>query len=439
MFIRRTQTRSTTEHYFTFRLVRSERTGPKVRQRTLLNLGRHFDVDQSDWPVLCQRIDDILAGQLPLSPDCPPALESHAQRIAAQLLAHERVGTPASSAGRGRDVQHLDVDSLELIRPRSVGVEHVGLWAMEQLGLRTLFEELGMGASMSAAAVGSIIARMAQPGSERAARRWLGERSALGELLGVEFATFGPMRLYRASDALMAHREAIEHHLFDRAMDLFDLHPTVTLYDLSNTYFEGEARRQPKALRGHSKDKRTDCPLLTLGLVLDASAFVRRSQVFAGNVREHHTLAEMLDALDAPRAALVVMDRGIATEERLQWLREHRYRYLVVSRERTRHFDPEVALRIETASKHGVHLHKVLCDDAQEVRLYCFSEERAAKERGIAERFARRFESALTELSEGLSKPRTRKRLDQVWQRIGRLKGEKPRHRPALRHRARHR
>ena len=220
----------------------------------------------------------------------------------------------------------------------------------------------------------------------------------------------------------MAHREAFEHHLFERAMDLLDLHPTVTLYDLTNPYFEGEARGQAKALRGHSKDKRTDCPLLTLGLVLDASGFVRRSQVFAGNVREHHTLAEMLDALDAPRDALVVMDRGLATEDRLHWLREHRYRYLVVSRERTRHFDAQAALRIETASKHGVHLHKVLSDDGEEVRLYCFSEQRAAIERGIAERFARRFESALTELSEGLSKPRTRKRLDQVWQRIGRLK-----------------
>ena len=418
--------------------MRSERSGAKVRQRTLLNLGRHFDVARSDWPVLCRRIDDILAGQLSLPPDCPPALESHAQRIAAQLLAHERVGTPASSAGRGRDVQHVDIDSLELIRPRSVGVEHVGLWAMDQLGLRTLFEELGMGASMSAAAVGSIIARMAQPGSERAARRWLGERSALGELLGVEFATFGPMRLYRASDALMTHREAIEHHLFDRAMDLFDLHPTVTLYDLSNTYFEGEARGQAKALRGHSKDKRTDCPLLTLGLVLDASGFVRRSQVFAGNVREHHTLAEMLEALHAPRAALVVMDRGIATEDRLRWLREHGYRYLVVSRERTRYFDAQAALRIETASKHGVHLHKVLSDDGQEVRLYCFSEERAAKERGIAERFAKRFEDALSQLSEGLSKPRTRKRLAGLAAHRP-AQGEKPRHRPALRHRARHR
>ena len=421
MFIRRTRTRSIGE-YFTFRLVRSERTGDQVRQRTLLNLGRHFDVAPSEWPALCRRIDELLAGQLPLPPDGPPALESHAQRITALLLAGERIGAASSPASQRHDFQHVDVDSLELIRPRSVGVEHVGLWAMDQLGLRTRLEALGIGASVRTAAIGSIIARMARPGSERATRRWLGERSALGELLGVDFETMGPMRLYRASDALMAHREAIEHPLFDRAMDLFDLHPTVTLYDLTNTYFEGEASGQPNARRGHSKDKRTDCPLLTLGLVLDASGFVRRSQVFAGNVREHHTLAAMLDALNAPRGALVVMDRGIATEDRVRWLREHQYRYLVVSRERTRHFDADAALSIETASHHRVHLHKVLSDDGQEARLYCFSEARAAKERAIVERFAQRFEAALTRLSDGLSKPRTHKRTDQLWQRIGRLK-----------------
>ena len=422
MFIRRTRTRSIGERYFTLRLVRSERIGSTVRQRTLLNLGRHFDVAQSDWPVLCRRIDELLAGQWPLPLDGPPALESHAQRITALLLAGERIGAASSPASPRHDFQHVDVDSLELIRPRSVGVEHVGLWAMDQLGLRTRLEALGIGASLRAAAIGSIIARMAKPGSERATRRWLGERSALGELLGVDFETMGPMRLYRACDALMAHREAIEHHLFDRAMDLFDLHPTVTLYDLTNTYFEGEAGLQPNARRGHSKDQRTDCPLLTLGLVLDASGFVRRSQVFAGNVREHHTLAQMLDALNAPRGALVVMDRGIATEDRVRWLREQGYRYLVVSRERTRHFDADAALSIETASHHRVHLHKVLSDDAQEVRLYCFSQARAAKERAIVERFAQRFEAALTKLSNGLSKPRTHKRTDQVWQRIGRLK-----------------
>ena len=148
MFIRRTRTRSIGDSYFTFRLVRSERTGSKVRQRTLLNLGRHFEVAQNDCPALCRRIDELLAGQTPLPGDSPPALESHAQHIAAQLLARERVGAVCAPASHRSDVQHVDVDSLELLRPRSVGVEHLALWAIDQLGLRTRLEELGTGASL---------------------------------------------------------------------------------------------------------------------------------------------------------------------------------------------------------------------------------------------------------------------------------------------------
>ena len=98
----------------------------------------------------------------------PPALESHAQRITALLLAGERIGAASSPASQRHDFQHVDVDSLELIRPRSVGVEHVGLWAMDQLGLRTRLEALGIGASVRTAAIGSIIARMVRPSSERA-------------------------------------------------------------------------------------------------------------------------------------------------------------------------------------------------------------------------------------------------------------------------------
>ena len=110
---------------------------------------------------------------------------------------------------------------------------------------------------------------MGQPGSERASWRWLCERSGLGELLEVDFEAMSLMRLYRVSDALMAHREAIEKHLFEQVTELFGLGHTVTLYDLTNTFFEGEAADQPKAQRGHSKEKRSDCALLTLGLVLD--------------------------------------------------------------------------------------------------------------------------------------------------------------------------
>ncbi len=198
-------------------------------------------------------------------------------------------------------------------------------------------------------------------------------------------------------------------------------------------------RGQAKALRGHSRDKRTDCPLLTLGLVLDASGFVRHSQVFAGNVRAHHTRAEMLDALDAPRPARVVMDRGIATEERLPWLREQGDRDRVVSRKRTRPFDPEAMLRIETASKHGVHLHKGLSDDAQEVRLYGFSEERAAKEH----RHRRVLRPALRERAHrtlrGAVQTPDPDTTRQALAAHRPAQGDKPRHRPALRHRPRHR
>ena len=328
MFIRRTRTRTGErgEVYYSHRLVRSERTGEKVRQRTLLNLGSDFPVERRHWAVLCARIQRLLDRQAELVPlTCPEEVERHAQRLVAQLL------NGAASGGGGRpDLQTVDVGSLELVRPRSVGVEHVGLWAMERLGLEALLERLGFNGTQRALAMASVIARMAQPGSERASWRWLCERSALGELLGVDFERMSMMRLYRASDALMARRAAIEAQLFDRVTDLFGLRHTVTLYDLTNTFFEGEAAAQPRAERGHSKEKRSDCPLLTLGLVLDGSGFVRRSEVFSGAVNEDRTLASMLDALGAPADALVVMDAGVATEANIAWLRENGYRYLAV-------------------------------------------------------------------------------------------------------------
>ena len=114
----------------------------------------------------------------------------------------------------------------------------------------------------------------------------------------------------------------------------------------------------------------------------------------------------MLEALDAPPGARVVLDRGIATEEQVGWLKENGYRYIVVSRERRRRFDAEAATAHRTRRGGTVHLHKVDDPDGGEVRMYCYSEERAEKERGIVERFAQRFEKDLQALHEGLSRPR---------------------------------
>ncbi len=424
MFIRRTQTRSISsgQTYFTHRLVRSRRLSGKVRQQTLLNLGSHFPIPRQDWPLLCRRLDQILSGQLPLLAEVSTPLEVEAQRMAERLLQGEADVMGTGGEAPSEDLQTVEVGSVELMRPRSVGVEQVGCWVLEQLGVMKLLAELGLNGPMRAAAMGAIVGRLARPGSERATWRWLSRRSGLGELLDFDFETLSLMQMYRASDALMKHREAIERHLFIRAMGLFDLEPRVTLFDLTNTFFEGKAARQPKAQRGHSKEKRSDCRLLTLGLVLDGAGFVRRSEVFAGRVDEHSTLAGMLEALEAPRGALVVMDRGVATEDRIGWLQQEGYRYLVVSRQGRRQFDPEAAVTVETASKKTLQLHKQVSDDGKEVRLYCRSQERAEKERGILERFSRRFEQGLTRLSEGLSRPRTPKGVGKVRERIGRLK-----------------
>ena len=340
----------------------------------------------------------------------------------AGLLCARRAEVVATKGGenRPRDWRHVDVHSLKSVRPRTVGVEHVGLWAMQQVGLPDLFEQLEFRRSVRDAATGSIIGRLAQPASEHATQSWLAKSSGLDEFVGGSYEQMGSMQLYRASDMLIRHQEAMEEHLFDRAVDLFDLTPTVTLYDLTNTFFEGSASGIDKARHGHSKEKRFDCPLLTLALVVDASGFVRRSKVFKGNVREDCTLAEMLEALKTPRGARVVMDRGIATEERIQWLREHGYRYVVVSRQRKRIFDSEAAQTIKTAAGDNLELYREASED--EVRLYCKSKPRAEIERAITAKRAKSFEEALQELSDGLLRPKTHKRLDWVWERIGRMK-----------------
>src|ERR1035437_3694854 len=439
MFIRKTATRnkSANESYFTFRLVTSERTGKQVRQITLLNLGRQFALPQSDWPRLCARIEALLGGQAGMLPE-PEIIETLAQRYAARLIVAgpgptatepappavppARSGSPAKSTAPDTVFAEVDVASFELSHPRSAGVEAAGLAAMDWLGIDPILRDLGFNGIQRAAVAGSLIGRMAAPGSELATWRWLGERSALGELLGVNFDTMPLMQLYRTSDLLVRHRDKIETMLFTNIQDLFGLPVTVTLYDLTNTYFEGTAAGNKKAARGWSKEKRSDCPLVTLGLVLDGSGFVRRSKMFAGNVAESTTLEDMLKGLTAPKGALVIMDAGIATAANIAWLKKQEYHYLVVSRERGRQFDPDQAVDTLTASNETIQLQRVLNADGTEVRLYCHSTGRDTKETAISGRFVTRFETGLTKLAAGLSKPRAQKKLADIQQRIGRLK-----------------
>jgi hypothetical protein len=257
------KSRQSGEPYFTYRLCESERVGGKVKQRTLLNLGRHFTLPREQWSELSARIEQLLdrrrGKRLLLELELSEELERQAQRYVAQIVV-KRGKAPAEAPTPAGDVQTVDLDSLELVRPRSIGVEHAALSAMISLGLLDKLSELGFNRHQLAAAVGNIIGRMAAPGSEAATHQWLQQRSGLGDLLCYDYEGMSADRLYQASDLLWQHREALEAHLYGAEKALFQFEDTITLYDLTNTYFEGEARGNPLAKRGRSKEKCSDCP-----------------------------------------------------------------------------------------------------------------------------------------------------------------------------------
>ena len=325
------------------------------------------------------------------------------------------------------DYQEIDLETIQMSRPRSVGSEHVVLEALRSLELDKKLKLLGFNGPQTAAAIGTIIGRSCQPGSEAATHTWLQERTALGELIEYDFKKLSLYGMYKISDMLLDQKAAIESHLYDRERDLFGLQETITLYDLTNTYFEGQSKANTFGAHGHSKEKRSDCPLVTLGLVLDSSGFPRRSHVYEGNVTESKTLAEMLHGLEKGGATIalkptVVMDAGIATEENITWLKEHCYPYLVVSRKKHREFDEKSSVIVKNDDECTVRAQKVFDEETQETLLYCHSTQREKKDQAIGNRFLRRFEEELQKLAKGLDKKRCLKKYDKVMVKIGRLK-----------------
>ncbi len=424
MYIRRTSIKSRKDgsQYYTYRIVESKRTEKSVRQHTLLNLGADFSLPREQWPDLAKRIEGILSGQQSLL-DINSNIEKLAQQYASRIIVSRQDVSTSGDA----DFREVDIDSLEMIRPRSVGREHVTLEALRFLGLDKKLQELGLNGPQTSAAIGTIIGRACEPGSELATHRWLQERSGLGELIGFDFNNLSLYGFYNISDLLLKKKAAIEHHLYNQEQNLFGLQETITLYDLTNTYFEGQCKANAHAANGHSKEKRSDCPLVTLALVLDSSGFPRRSHVYEGNVTESKTLSEMLQDLEkggvtTVRKPTVVMDAGIATEDNVDWLKENEYPYLVVSKKKHREFDKAASVVVKDDDECTVRVQKVLDEETQETLLYCHSTMREKKDQAISDRFVKRFEEALEKLNSGLHKKRCLKKYTKVMEKVGRLR-----------------
>ena len=424
MYIRKTKKidPQSGREYFFLQLVESVRTERGPRQRILLNLCAELDLDANELKELANRIEEIAAGQQSfLLP--PEKIETLAQSFASRLVKSHLNSCPrAHKCQSEQDWQTIDANSIEHYEPRSIGCEHLLHHVAKQLKLDGALERLGLTPSQTALALGVICARAIVPASERASLNWLQTQSGLGELLNFDFNRISLTHFYRISDTLIKYKESLETHLRQRQNELHGRPSTMVLYDLTNTYMEGQARSNPKAQYGRSKEKRTDCRLVTLGLVLDEHGFYIRSKFLPGNISEPTTLKEAVEALNEPGQLfkpVVVMDAGIASEENLRWLKENQFQYVVSARQDAPSI--ELAGELTEASESGV---RVAFTDATEedLWLYCESPAKEATASQMKTLFQQRFEEDLRKFASRLVKPRGNKSLLKTHERLGRIK-----------------
>ncbi len=451
MYIIKTQSKSkknSEDKYYTYRLMESLRVGDKVKKITLLNLGSDFSVEKRDWKILSDRVNDIL-NQTPSLFEMDSLLESLAQQYATKIIASKakvvniiKEGDDASSGeNKSKDnedkYKEIDTTTVKNSDVKSIGVENILYETIKELELVDKFKELGLTNIQINSAIGTLVAKATNPSSEAKAFDWLCSKSAINELIGCDFNNISSNSIYRISDKLYANKEEIEEHLYSRQKEIFNYRETITLYDLTNTYFEGSAKGIERAVRGRSKEKRSDAPIITLGVMLDSSGFVRKSEIFDGNVSEGKTFQEMLERLQVPSKdktllntipSLVVMDAGIATQANIDYLVANGYEYIVVSRKKDKSFDETKAKPVKLNSKDEVivRAQKVINEETGEIELFVHSKDRELKEAAMQKRVQDLFLEKLQYLKDGLVIKGRTKSYEKVLESIGRHKGKYP-------------
>ena len=414
------------------RLVESFRTPRGPRQRTLMNLGK-LDLPKDQWKELANRIEEIAHGQSQRLIQLPhEEVEALAQHFA-QLLIRKRLTekTPEPSTEEDQDFHSVNVNGIASSETKFIGPEHVGLEAMRSLGFFDLFGQLGFTETQCDFATLLIVGRLVHPSSERELSRYATEQSGLDELLQSSFAHIGQNALYRASDLLIDNKDIIERFLRRRSKEIFSLKETIILYDLTNTYFAGEASAYEKAKRGKSKQKRNDRPLVTLGLVLDEEGFLKESHILEGNVSEPSTLLHMVQSIQEKSTEqtppllvskpTVVMDAGIASNANIEMLKKEGFSYIVVSRSNPKELPKEDFIEI----KEGIKAKSIR--QGEELFLHCLSEARMQKEKAMVAKARGRMERELANFSEGLNKKGCVKAYPKVLERVGRIRQRYPR------------
>jgi transposase len=400
MYLRHTIRKKDGKVHRYWRLVRSVRVGRRVIQQTVAHLG---ELDERG-------------------------------RVEARALARRLIGVPEEAPLFNDDSRHLSAPvrlrGVCIERSRQFGDVYLALALWRGVGLEALCrrllpvgQERVAWAKMAAVLV---TARLCEPSSElHIAEDWY-RRTSLCDLLQLGEEEVNKDRLYRALDHLLVHKAAVERHLSERCGELFAIENDVLLYDVTSTYFEGQAKANPQAQRGYSRDHRPDCKQVCIALVVTFDGFPLGYEVFAGNTHDSKTLQTIVATMEARHGVLGrvwIADRGMASIENLAWLRQTGRRYIIgAPKSELKKFGSELARSDGWRMvQEGVEVKLARHPETDETVILCRSDDRRSKEQAMHDKFSRRIEQALERLSARIA--RSTKPLDAatVNRQIGRI------------------
>ena len=437
MYIRKTTKSHKGKTYTNYLPVESVSTPKGPRQRIICSLGSLAPAPSEQWLDLAHRLEARLQGQTSLA-----AADPQLEALATQVRRARGVRTkPAEASPVARPRLAVDSERISMEEAREAGSVHVGHQMWQQLGLNEILAGAGLSDRACQLTEVMTLNRLIFPLSEHAMPDWI-ERTALGDILGTDFSTLNDEALYRNLDRLHPNREALEGALAEREKTLFNLDDTLYLYDLTSTYFEGEALGNPQAKRGYSRDKRPDAKQVLVGLVLDAEGFPQAHEIFEGNRQDRTTVKEMLDTLEKrvgrKPGATVVVDRGLAYAEDLAEIRAHGYHYLVAGRQPERSAwrddfeaegDWEELIRTPSPRNPAQEKSQVWIKRRQqgnEGYILCLSEGRQEKDRAIRQTHEQRLKKDGEKLKARVEKGQL-KEAKKIYQAIGRVQERYPR------------
>jgi transposase len=329
MYIRKTVSKQRGKTYTNYLLVESVSTPKGPRQKTICSIGDLSPRPAGQWLKLAHKIEGALVGQCELIEDT----DKETRDIIGKVKERIERETPVKDTD---EVISVQVDKVETVRHREGGSVHVGYQFWKKLRIDDILGKGGLSEKARILTCAMTLNRLIMPLSENAMPGWI-RSTAIDDILGVDFEHLSEDALYRNLDRLYPGRSDIESALVENERNLFNLDPTVFFYDITSTYFEGQAKKNRKAKRGYSRDSRPDCKQVLVGLAIGREGFPLAHEVMEGNLQDRQTLEGMLHLMDQriglKEGQTVVIDRGMAFEDNIKQIRDRNLHYIVASRQ----------------------------------------------------------------------------------------------------------